>query len=104
MAETVEQRDTEHDEFVQRVARIQDTAASIGWTLLIDSVNEKRAALQNKLAFGGCKDFSDYEKTVAYLDGIKFVLDMPDVLQAKVNARRQQRAEDRQAAEEEADE
>jgi len=94
--------DDELRDLQERVALIEEMAAQHGWTLLVDRAHATLAAYQQRLLGGAIKDYSDYEKTVAFIDGAFFVLHLPSTVRSELDDEMTYREEIAEAEEEEA--
>ena len=74
----------EYRDLLERAGLINETAGTAGWSMLVDFVNEQRAALQAKLATGGAQDWEDYQRITQWLRGAEYVLNAPDTVNQRV--------------------
>jgi len=92
--------DEELRDLQERVALIGEMAAHPGWAMLTDRAHHTIALRQQRLLNGKLEDFAEYQKEVAYMDGMFFVLRLPDQVKGELDDEMGYRAELEEAEEE----
>ena len=93
--------DEELRDLQERVALIVDMTQSQGWSLFQDAAQHTLEGRQNRVVQGRCDNWEEYKAEVAFTDGMRYVLNLPDTLQARLDQEMQLR---REYEEEEAEE
>ena|SRR5215831_13584432 len=78
--------DNELRDLQERVQLIEEMAGTNGWLMLADRAHATLAQRQQRLLVGSPKDYTDYVKEVAFIDGAFFVLRLPEQVRAELEA------------------
>lgn len=65
-------------ELQERVARVDSMTADSGWPILLDRARLTILAKQTRIVQGKCSDHEDYVKECAFLEGIEFMIKLPE--------------------------
>lgn len=77
--------ETEFRDLQERVALIKDMASHPGWQLLVDRANATMYQKQKWIILGKAKDWDEYQRTVAWMDGLSFVLNLPAAVEQEMS-------------------
>ena len=97
--------DEDFRDLLERSALVREMADHPGWPLLADRARVNLFSRQRALIQGQTKDWEDYIRQTAWMEGVSFVLDLPLVIQRELEREVQERKEweDAQKEEEEAE-
>jgi len=87
--------DEELRELEERVQAIKDLITTNGWVYATDRVRAQIFVKQRQLLLGKAKDFEEYREWVSYTDGLSFLLNLPDAVQAELDFELERREEEK---------
>lgn len=73
--------DSDFRDLIERSSLIREMADHPGWTLLADRAKANMFPRQKALIQGQTKDWEDYVRQTAWMEGASFILDLPTVVQ-----------------------
>jgi len=94
--------DQEFRDLQERSALIEQMSEHPGWAMLIDRAHYTIGAKQQQILKGDIPDYTAYQKAVAYVEGARDVLLLPDKVARELEEEMAFRDEIRKAEEEEA--
>jgi hypothetical protein len=69
----------------ERAAQVEDMVSSYGWPLLVDRAAQTIHQRQTRIVQGKCTDHEDYVRETAFLEGVDFVLRLPERIQLELD-------------------
>lgn len=78
----------------ERAAMVEEMTASHGWPLLLDRARVTIVAKQTRIVQGKCADHEDYVRETAFLDGVEWMISLPQRIQMELELHLGSLAED----------
>jgi len=68
----------------ERAAQVQEMVEGYGWPLLLDRASTTILAKQTRIVQGQCDTHEEYVKECAFLDGVGFMMRLPELIQMEL--------------------
>ena|SRR5215831_5762507 len=91
--------DDELREMQERVTLIVDMTQTQGWNLLQDAAVSTLGGRQARIVQGHCESMEDYKAEVAFVDGMRYILNLPHTLQQRLDQEMELRREEEEEEE-----
>lgn len=85
--------DAELRDLQERTALIEEMANHPGWAMLVDRAHATIGMKQQRVLNGRLKDFEEYRREVDYMDGMFFVLRIPEQVKQELDDEMRERGE-----------
>jgi hypothetical protein len=68
----------------ERVALVTDMVGDPGWVMLVDRARHTMGTRQVRIVQGKCQDHEEYARECAFVDGMRYVLELPERLELEL--------------------
>lgn len=77
----------------ERTQLVAEMAQHPGWSMLVDRARVTLFNRQQRLILGRAKDYEEYIKETAWMEGLSFLMDLPLAIQLEMEAELETRRE-----------
>lgn len=85
--------DADYRALIERAHQVRELTKEPGWQVLVNDVTAQAGEWNKRLLGGHATTVEEYRAWAGRVQGLKAFLDIPDELEAKVEAERQRRRE-----------